>query len=286
MAVPVAIAKYTNLSDSAPACCELCVSNPLCWTFTMNHKKGKCFLHGASKSTDSHQGNCTSAVMRSNAAPTPAPVPAPKGAKNVLFLIADDLRPQLNKAYGKTFMHTPNIDSFTDTALVFDWAYTNMAICSASRNSFLSGRVPDKTRTWNFIDDFREGGADWVTLPQFFKNNGYTTLGHGKLYHPGHPNNNDEPYSWSQDQPYHGTTNSGCGGKLPKGHGPGNFCPDAKSAANKFSDHNITLTAIDTIQRVTATSKVSGKPWFIGMGWHYPHQVSKTKPKTTRISDV
>ena len=39
----------------------------------------------------------------------------------VLFLIADDLRPQLNKAYGKTFMHTPNIDAFTDTALVFDW---------------------------------------------------------------------------------------------------------------------------------------------------------------------
>jgi arylsulfatase A-like enzyme len=71
--------------------------------------------------------------------------------KNVLFLIADDLRPQLNKAYGKRFMHTPNIDKFTDSALVFDWAYTNFAICSASRNSFLSGRVPDKTRTWNFI---------------------------------------------------------------------------------------------------------------------------------------
>ena len=67
--------------------------------------------------------------------------------KNVLFLIADDLRPQLNKAYGKTFMHTPNLDKFADTSLVFDWAYTNMAICSASRNSFMTGRVPDKTRT-------------------------------------------------------------------------------------------------------------------------------------------
>ena len=67
--------------------------------------------------------------------------------KNVLFLIADDLRPQLNKAYGKTFMHTPNLDKFADTSLVFDWTYTNMAICSASRNSFMTGRVPDKTRT-------------------------------------------------------------------------------------------------------------------------------------------
>jgi hypothetical protein len=271
MVVPVAIAHYTNLSDSARACCELCVSNPLCCTFTMNHNNDNCFLHGESKSTDSRKGNCTSAVIRST--PTPAPAPAPKGAKNVLFLIADDLRPQLNKAYGKTFMHTPNIDAFTDTALVFDWAYTNMAICSASRNSFMTGRVPDKTRTWNFIDDFREGGAAWVTLPQFFKENGYTTLGHGKTYHPGHPANNDEPYSWSQDQPYVGLTTTSCrNGKDGLNHGGGNFCPDAVSPDNMFSDHNTTLSAIDTIQRVSAASKTSGRPWFIAMGWHYPHQ--------------
>jgi hypothetical protein len=278
MAVPTSIAKYTNLSDSATGCCELCQQNSLCYTFTMNHNNDRCFLHGNSASTYSKKGNCTSAVIRSKPtpapAPTPGPSPAPKGAKNVLFLIADDLRPQLSKAYGKTFMHTPNIDAFTDTALVFDWAYTNMAICSASRNSFLSGRVPDKTRTWNFIDDFREGGADWVTMPQFFKENGYTTLGHGKTYHPGHPSNNDEPKSWSQDQPYVGLTTTRCTGKGKDGHvhGGGNFCPDAVSAPNMFSDHNTTLSAIDTIQRVTTASKVSGKPWFIAMGWHYPHQ--------------
>ena len=27
----------------------------------------------------------------------------------------------------------------------------------------------------------------------------YTTLGHSKLYQPGHPLNFDEPLSWSQD---------------------------------------------------------------------------------------
>jgi arylsulfatase A-like enzyme len=186
--------------------------------------------------------------------------------KNVLFLVADDLRPQLNKAYGKTFMKTPNIDKFTDTALVFDWAYTNFAICSASRNSFMTGRVPDKTRTWNFIDDFRETGPDWVTLPEFFKNHNYTTIGHGKLYHPGHPANNDLPYSW--DAYPSGTTNSGC----QKQHGGGNFCPDGDSAPNQFSDVNVTNIAIETIKTVAAKSKVSGQPWFIGMGWHYPHQ--------------
>ena len=42
--------------------------------------------------------------------------------RNVLLLIADDLRPQLNRAYGMDEMHTPNLDAFADTALTFDHA--------------------------------------------------------------------------------------------------------------------------------------------------------------------
>ena len=108
-------------------------------------------------------------------------------------------------------LHRPN--SLTSPSLlhsesiVFDRAYCNMAICSASRNSFLSGRNPDKTRTWNFINDFRQAGTsdgvkgkEWVTMPQLFKNSGYLTNGHGKIYHPNHPPSNDEPMSWSQNQ--------------------------------------------------------------------------------------
>ena len=66
----------------------------------------------------------------------------------MMFFIADDMRPQLNKAYGHDFMVTPNFDAFADEALVFDRAFCNFAICSASRNSFMTGRNPDKTRTW------------------------------------------------------------------------------------------------------------------------------------------
>ena len=83
--------------------------------------------------------------------------------------------------------------------------------------------------------------------------------------------------SWSQDQAYVPLTTTGCGpGKDGIVHGGGNFCPDAKSPDNMFSDHNTTLSAIDTIKRVSAASKASGKPWFIGMGWHYPHQAWHT----------
>lgn len=55
----------------------------------------------------------------------------------------------------------------------------------ASRNSFLSGRRPDRTRVWNFLTDFRMTGGDhWNTFPEYLKNHGYTTLGAGKVRAP------------------------------------------------------------------------------------------------------
>ena len=49
-------------------------------------------------------------------------------------------------------------------------------------------RAADKTRTWNFINHFREGGisdgvpgSKWITMPQFFKAAGYTTNGRRPL---------------------------------------------------------------------------------------------------------
>ena len=56
---------------------------------------------------------------------------------------------------------------------------------------------------WNFRSSFRQSqGPDWISLPQWFKLHGYTTLGTGKVYHPGSLPNFDEPLSWSQNEPY------------------------------------------------------------------------------------
>eukprot|EP00055_Hartaetosiga_balthica_P008669 m.32958 g.32958 ORF g.32958 m.32958 type:complete len:737 (-) comp6423_c0_seq2:179-2389(-) len=198
--------------------------------------------------------------------------------KNVVFFVADDMRPQMNKAYGVDFMVTPNFDKFATESLVFRRTFCNFAICSASRNSFLSGRVPDKTRTWNFINHFRQGGlsdgvpgSDWVTFPEYFKNNNYTTLGHGKLYHPNKPPNWDEPLSWSQTQPYYPPTNSGCSPNHAGGAVGTWFCPDDQSSIDKFSDHNVTLEAINSLKKVVSEYKTTGQHFFLGLGLHYPH---------------
>jgi len=66
--------------------------------------------------------------------------------------------------------------------------YLNMArlhCCRRpSRNSFMSGRRPTNISDYDFEVNFRDasGGADIVSMPQYFKNNGYLTLGLGKTF--------------------------------------------------------------------------------------------------------
>jgi arylsulfatase A-like enzyme len=67
--------------------------------------------------------------------------------KNVFMIVVDDMRPQ-TKAYGADYMHTPNLDKLASEGAMFENAYVQQSICSPTRNSFLSGRLPDKTKTW------------------------------------------------------------------------------------------------------------------------------------------
>ena len=61
----------------------------------------------------------------------------------------------------------------------------SQAICGPTRNSFLTGRRPQRTQVWNFINSFRGVGGgpgdDWLSFPQYFKKHGYTTLATGKV---------------------------------------------------------------------------------------------------------
>ena len=43
---------------------------------------------------------------------------------NILFIAADDLRPQFN-CYGRSEMITPNIDALADRGMVFERAYAH-----------------------------------------------------------------------------------------------------------------------------------------------------------------
>ena len=60
---------------------------------------------------------------------------APKPKRNVLYIVFDDLRPDLSpyQKSGKQWMSTPHIQRLADTGIVFDRAYVQIAVCSPSR---------------------------------------------------------------------------------------------------------------------------------------------------------
>jgi len=265
--MPHSSAIETINSTDVDACCASCIANSGCAAYTVSFSQKKCFLHPSVGETT--KGSCTSAEVRPPA-PTPPPKPAPKDAKNVLLLVVDDLRPDFSAlGFNQSFMITPNINRLAKSGTSFTRAYCQQAICGPTRNSFLSGRRPQRTKSWNFIDHFREVGPDWVAFPEYFKNNGYLTLGTGKTYHPGLPPKYDEPTSWSQDESYYMSPNAYPGCKVD-GWGGSLACPndDKLETFSDWLDMNRTKTQII---KYGAASKAGGKPFFLAFGAHRPH---------------
>lgn len=123
---------------------------------------------------------------------------------NVLLLYMDDLRPELN-CYGKNYMHTPNIDALSQKGILFENAYCNVPVCGASRASMLTGMYPTAKRFLNYNTFASKEVPQAISLPKLFKNNGYTTISNGKVYHHLDDNSNDwdeiyRPYAFDKNE--------------------------------------------------------------------------------------
>jgi arylsulfatase A-like enzyme len=194
---------------------------------------------------------------------------------NVLFIIADDLRTELG-CYGSTLAKTPNLDKLAATGVKFDHAYCQFPLCNPSRASMLTGRAPGTTgvlgnRTW-----FGDLHPDFVSLPMHFKNNGYTSIRVGKIFHGGI----DDTEAWSVD----GQIRTLAG--VPAGAAPTSKTttidepePDSGPGKEKRSDQWVVLKgngeehgdykAADRAIRYLREHK--DEPFFMGCGFVKPH---------------
>ena len=103
---------------------------------------------------------------------------------NVLFIIVDDLRPELG-CYGESHMKTPHIDGLAQDGTLFAHCYVQYSVSAASRASFLTGCYPQTTGcrmpySEFFTETFEPAHA---TIQRHFFEQGFYTRTLGKVHH-------------------------------------------------------------------------------------------------------
>lgn len=190
---------------------------------------------------------------------------------NVLLIIADDLRPELG-CYGVAAAKTPNVDRLAARGVRFERAYCQYPVCNPSRTSFLTGLRPDVTGVLGNQQHFRKTIPDAVTLPQLFKQNGYVTIGLGKIYHRGLTMEDlrpemDDSASWTESR-YFNATPLGLKGKGRNLTGGKLAWCRWLAADGGDEDQPDGMIARDAVR---ALEKHKDKPFFLSVGFHKPH---------------
>jgi iduronate 2-sulfatase len=196
--------------------------------------------------------------------------------RNVLFVMADDLRPEL-ATYGSQAL-TPNLDRLAKRSLQFDHAYCQQAVCNPSRSSMLTGRRPDTLGLYVNGTHFRELKPDVTTLPLWFKEHGYTARCVGKIFHNWHTKEKGDPRSWSAPEflhyANHGEDDAQVKGELPPnlattvtgfGYAKNGICECRDVPDEAYYDGRVAAEAVRVL------GEVKDRPFFLAVGFWKPH---------------
>lgn len=214
--------------------------------------------------------NVASAIAESK--PTDAAKAAATFSRpNVLFIIVDDLTTTL-ACQGRPGAKTPHLDALAARGVRFDRAYCQFAVCNPARASFLTGCYPEKTKVLDLVADFRVALPDVVTLPQHFKNHGYSAGRIGKVFHVSDPKtklDRELGAPLHKDNVILNEAKKSDPTDPPRGKGKGVSYNRLYAASTRpdadFTDHQI---AEDTL---AALRDVKAKPFFIATGFIRPH---------------
>ncbi|MDZ4683963.1 MAG: sulfatase [Planctomycetaceae bacterium] len=186
---------------------------------------------------------------------------------NVLFLMADDLRPELS-TYGSV-AKTPQLDRLMRRSVQFDRAYCQQAVCNPSRSSMLTGRRPDTLKLWNNGLHFRERNPDVTTLPKWFMQHGYQSRCVGKIFHNWHTDVKGDPASWSAPEflhyANHGDDQPVLDGPLPPDHATAPKCECRDVPDEAYYDGRVAAEAVRVLD------EIKDRPFFLAVGFWKPH---------------
>ncbi|MFP4845017.1 sulfatase [Winogradskyella sp. PE311] len=192
-----------------------------------------------------------------------------KKPMNILFIAVDDLRPELN-FYGAKHIKSPNLDNLASESLVFNRAYCNIPVCGASRASLLTGTRPTRHRFINYKTRADIDVPNAMSLPKLLKQNGYTTISNGKIYHKRDddslawdtrwfPKGNIRNYKLEKNKIQNGDANLAMGGA--------SAFEDAKVDDTLYFDGKIAQKGIADLKVL----KNENQPFFLALGFMKPH---------------
>jgi arylsulfatase A-like enzyme len=204
---------------------------------------------------------------------------------NVLFIAADDWNDWVG-CLGDGQAQTPHVDGLAARGMLFTNAHCAAPVCNPSRAATLTGLRPDTTGVYENNHRLRKLAPEVVTLPQYFRENGYHVAGGGKIFHDVPPHC-DDPLSWDEYFWWneHGPKGGRAGGAW---RSPYSISPDPElpgrpirkiAAATKrnfewgavdeaeenWPDHQVATWASDFLEREHE------EPFFLAVGIFRPH---------------
>ncbi len=193
---------------------------------------------------------------------------------NVLFLVCDDLNCDIG-CFGDEQAETPNIDRLASRGVKFDRAYCQYPLCGPSRASFMTGLYPDQSLVTANAVYLRDRVPNVKTIPQMFRDAGYTATRIGKMYHYNVPmhigtSGHDDPDSWDytfnprgRDRNEHDEIFT-----LKAGTFGATLSWLADEGKDEEQTDGIAATLADELLRQYASDKT---PFFLAVGLYRPH---------------
>ena len=201
---------------------------------------------------------------------------------NILFIAVDDLRPELN-CFDRPHIHSPHIDRLAAEGTIFKQTYCQIPVCGASRASLLSGIRPTSQRFLNYHTRLEEDYPGIPSLPEYLKQNGYTTLSRGKVFH--HADDqldawSEPPWNPSMQNPRYGWMDYVAQSSLevvqahpdfdPSGgwkgiRGPAFEFPEVPDSS--YKDGKMALKAVEDLKHLASQNQ----PFFLAVGFLKPH---------------
>lgn len=199
---------------------------------------------------------------------------------NVLFIAVDDWNDWVGCLSGHPDVLTPNVDKLASEGLLFTNAHCSSPICNPSRTSILTGKMPSTTGIYNNGQWWIPNVPDVVTLPKYFKNNGYYVAGGGKIFH--HTAGFNDPDAWNEY--FLWNTKAKQNGLDEQWHRPAGPHPKITPASSitERTKRNFDYAPLDVPDSIMPDSKTAqwaanflqkkhDKPFFLAIGMFRPH---------------